>query len=52
MIVNLTTLDQDQAIEQISQLEPQLFGTSAWSPNAIRQENGSMCALFIMQKQL
>lgn len=38
MIVNLTTLDQDQAIEQISQLEPQLFGTSAWSPNAIRQE--------------
>ncbi len=38
MIVNLATLDQDQAITQISQLESQLFGPSAWSPNAIRQE--------------
>ena len=38
MIVDLATLDQDQAITQISQLESQLFGPSAWSPNAIRQE--------------
>lgn len=38
MIVNLATLGQDQAIAQISQLETQLFGTNAWSANAIRQE--------------
>lgn len=38
MIININELPQQPIIEQISQLEQQLFGPSAWSANAIQEE--------------
>lgn len=48
MIVNVTELDRERAIEAFAALEQELFSRGAWSENAIRQELSAPARTYLM----
>ncbi len=48
MIVNVTELEERQAIQAFAALERELFAGSAWSENAIRQELTAPARTYLM----